>query len=63
MRYNVEVNIRQSILPFLYDSDWNSAVNGENIHTNTIQLSPQKAVDAWMANASKSAMFLNAQTS
>jgi hypothetical protein len=44
----------QFTVPFPYvDTDWNSAVNGENIHTNTIQLSPQKAVDAWMANASK----------
>lgn len=37
-----------------------SALNGENIHTNTIQLSPQKAVDAWMANASKQIISLNA---
>jgi hypothetical protein len=33
-------------------------VNGENIHTNTIQLSPQKAVDAWMANASETTISL-----
>jgi hypothetical protein len=56
------VNIRQSGSPFpCVNTDWNSAVNGENIHTNTIQLSPQKAVDAWMANASESTISLNAQ--
>lgn len=36
-------------------------MNGENIHTNTIQLSPQKAIDAWMANASKRTNSSNSQ--
>jgi hypothetical protein len=30
-----------------------SAENGENIHSNTVQLSPQLAVDAWMENGSE----------
>ena len=59
MRYNVGVNIRTSFLRVLKDTDWSRAVNVENIHTNTIHLSPQKAVDAWMANASESTKLLN----